>query len=191
MGSFDFVLVLLSFVYALALGHLLSRVGGLLVARERVAFSGLLALAILNAVAQVYVDWLAMWDFRTLAQWDLATVTLFFLSSLLLFLMCASVSPEAPASGETLDMEAFYGRNHRLFYGFYLGLLVVFVALSLVHLKTDNPGLAIQQALANLPYMGCCALAILVRAKWAQWTAGVALLVLTVAWPVVFSAVLA
>ena len=101
MGSFDFVLVLLSFVYALALGHVLSRVGGLLIGRDRVRFSGLLALAIVNAVAQVYVDWLAMWDFRSLAEWDLLTVTLFFLSSLLLFLMCAAVAPEPPAPATT------------------------------------------------------------------------------------------
>lgn len=189
MGSFDFVLILLSFVYALALGHVLSRVGGLLVARERVRFSGLLALAIVNAVAQVYIDWLAMWDFRSLGAWDLYTTTLFFMSSLLLFLMCAAVSPEAPAD-QRVDMEAFYWKNYRLFYGLYLGLLVVFVAMSLVYLRTPTPELALQQALGNLPYALVSLLAILVPARWAQWLAGLALLVLTIAWPVVFSGVL-
>ncbi len=45
MSSFDFVLILLSFVYALALGHVLQRVGGLLVARERVRFMLILRMA--------------------------------------------------------------------------------------------------------------------------------------------------
>ncbi len=190
MGSFDFVLILLSFVYALALGHLLSRVGGLLIARERVRFSGLLALAIVNAVAQVYIDWLAMWDYRGVGEWDLYTVTLFFASSLVLFLMCAAVSPETPPDEKPIDMEAFYWKNRRLFYGLYLILLLVFMAMSLVHLRTPNPELALQQGLGNLPYVLISLLAIFVSTRWAQWLAGIALLVLTIAWPILFSGVL-
>jgi len=189
MSSFDFVLVLLSFVYALALGHLLQRGGGLLVARQRVRFSGLLTLAIVNAVTQVYIDWLAMWDFRSVGEWDLFTVTLFFFSSILLFLMCAAVSPETP-DGQTVDMEAFYWKNYKLFYGLYLLLLIVFVAMSLVYLRTPTPEMALQQGLANTPYVLVTLFALLVSARWAQWTAGIALFVLTVAWPLVFSATL-
>lgn len=189
MSSFDFVLILLSFVYALALGHVLQRVGGLLVARERVRFSGLLTLAIVNAVTQVYIDWLAIWDYRGVGAWDLATITLFFVSSIVLFLMCAAVSPEAPAD-QPVDMEVFYWKNRRLFYGLYLILLVVFVAMSLVHLQTLNPELAIQQALGNVPYFLVSFLAFFVSARWVQWIAGVALLVLTIAWPIVFSSVI-
>jgi len=189
MDSFDFVLILLSFVYALALGHLLQRVGGLLVVRERVRFSGLLALAIVNAVIQVYIDWLAMWDYRAVEGWDLYTITLFFVSSVILYLMCAAVAPETPDEG-AIDMEAFYWRNYRLFYGLYLLLLCVFIAMSMVHLRTETPELALQQGLGNLPYVLICLLALFVPARWAQWTAGVALLVLTIAWPIVFSSAL-
>lgn len=189
MNSFDFVLVLLSFVYALALGHLLSRVGDLLIARERVRFSGLLSLAIINAVAQVYIDWLGLWDYRSVGEWDLYTVTLFFVSSLVLFLMCAAVSPETP-EGQPIDLEAFYWKNRRLFYGLYLILLLIFVAMSLVYLQTSTPQLALQQGIGNIPYALVALLAIFVSARWAQWLAGVALLVLTIAWPVVFSGAL-
>lgn len=189
MSNFDFVLLLLSFVYALALGHLLSRVGGLLVARERVKFSGLLALALLNAVTQVYIDWLAMWDYRALDLWDLPTITLFFVSAILIFLMCAAVSPDTPED-KPVDMEAFYVRNYRLFYGLYLILLGVFVLMSWVNLRTPNPELAMQQSLANLPFILICLLALLVPARWAQWTAGGALFMLSMAWTVVFSSAL-
>jgi len=186
MGSFDFVLILLSFVYALALGHLLQRVGGLLVARERVRFSGLLTLAIVNAVAQVYIDWLAIWEFRAVGAWDLYTITLFFVSSIVLFLMCAAVAPEAPAD-QSIDMEAFYEKNHRLFYGLYVLLLATFLAMTLV---TPDRDLALQQALGNVPYFLISFLAIFVSARWAQWLAGIALLVLSAAWPIVFSSAL-
>lgn len=189
MGSYDFVLILLSFVYALALGHLLSRVGDLLVARDRVLFSGLLALAILNAVTQVFIDWLAIWDFRTLGAWDLPTITLFFIAAIIIFLMCAAVSPDARGD-DRFDMENFYWKNYRLFYGLYVLLLVTFVGMSFVHLRTSTPGLAIQQALANIPYFAVSFLALLVSKRWAQWVAGVLLFVLSIAWPVVFSSVL-
>lgn len=186
MESFDFVLILLSFVYALALGHLLQRVGGLLVARERVRFSGLLALAIVNAVAQVFIDWLAIWDYRALGAWDLYTVTLFFVSSIVLFLMCAAVAPEA-GPDQPVDMEAFYEKNHRLFYGLYVLLLITFLGMTLV---APDPDVGLRQALGNAPYFLISFLAIFVRARWAQWTAGLALLVLSVAWPIVFSSAL-
>ena len=186
MESFDFVLILLSFVYALALGHLLSRVGLMLIARRRVRFSGLLALLILKAVIEVYIDWLAMWDYRGVESWDLYTITLFFLASIVLYLMCAAAAPEAPED-KTIDMEAFYWGNYRLFYGLYIGLLAVFIAMSLVYLQTPTPWLALQVALGNAPYLLISLFAIFVPARWAQWTAGIAMLVLTLAWPVVFS----
>jgi len=44
VSAFEHVTALLSFVYALALTHLLARIAELIVARERIKFSGLLAL---------------------------------------------------------------------------------------------------------------------------------------------------
>jgi len=104
--------------------------------------------------------------------------------------MCASVSPEAPADGKadnTIDMEAFYWSNYRLFYGLYIALLVVFVAMSLVYLQTPTPWLAFQVASANAPYLAISLFAVFVPARWAQWAAAIAMLILTVAWPIVFS----
>jgi hypothetical protein len=189
MSNFDFVLLLLSFVYALALGHVLVRVGGLLIARDRVVFSGLLALTIFNAMTQVYIDWLAMWDYHSIDAWDLPTVTLFFVAAILIFLMCVAASPETPAD-ETIDMEAFYQKQYRLFYGLYIILLVVFVAMCFVQLRTPNPELALKQSLSNLPGFALSFLAFFVPARWAQWVAGISLLVLSIAWLIAYSSVL-
>lgn len=49
MTVFEHVTTLFSFVYALALTHLLARIAELIVARDRVRFSGLLALGMVNA----------------------------------------------------------------------------------------------------------------------------------------------
>ncbi|MEM5518649.1 hypothetical protein WNY37_16950 [Henriciella sp. AS95] len=186
MTGFDLVLLLLSFVYALALGHLLSRLGALLVARDRVRFSGLLALAMLNAVTQVYIGWLAMWDFRDVESWDLYTITLFLLSAILIYLMCVAASPETP-DNEPVDMEAFYWSNHRLFYGLYLGLLGTYIAMTAVYLMTPTPELAVQQSLGNVPFILTSLLAIFISARWAQWMAGLLMFFMSAGWAIIFS----
>ena len=62
MTAFEHVTALFSFVYALALTHLLARIAELIVARDRVKFSGLLALGMINAILVVFANWLSLWD---------------------------------------------------------------------------------------------------------------------------------
>src|SRR3954454_6788587 len=106
MTSFDFILVLLSFVFALAIGQVLASAGRLLVARRRVKFSALLALAMLNALVTAFVSWLTMWGFRDTKGINLYDVTAFFVMSILIYLNCMAASPE-PEEDE-IDMEAFF-----------------------------------------------------------------------------------
>src|SRR5581483_12458406 len=69
MTAFDHVIVLLSFVYALALTHLLSRIGGLIANSQRVTWSWLLGLAIANALLNLLINWLALLGFRDQTSW--------------------------------------------------------------------------------------------------------------------------
>ena len=85
MTAFEHVTALLSFVYALALRHLLARIAELVVARDRVRFSGLLALGMANAIVLVFANWLSIWDFRSLKTWDLASITVEFLLAISMF----------------------------------------------------------------------------------------------------------
>src|SRR5438876_8064485 len=94
MTAFEHVTALLSFVYALGLTHLLVRVAELIVARERVRFSGLLALAMANAILLVFADWLSLWDLRSIKSWDLASIAIQLLFALSLYLICALVGPK-------------------------------------------------------------------------------------------------
>src|SRR5215469_1523196 len=106
MQAFDYVLILLSFIYALALGHLLSRIGSLLLAAERVIFSPLAVLMAVNAAWTLFFCWLGLWGLHTMASWDIASVFAQFVFTLLLFFICVFAAPEAAASGTT-DTEAF------------------------------------------------------------------------------------
>src|SRR5205814_784166 len=107
MSAFEHVTALWSFVYALALTHLLARIAELIVARDRVRFSGLLALGMANAILLVFADRLSLWDLRSIKSWDLASVTIQLLVAISVFLICALVGPKVPDEGE-IDLEDFF-----------------------------------------------------------------------------------
>lgn len=188
MSAFDYVLLLLSFIFALALAHLLSRVGQLIVERHRVKFSGLLALAILNTVMLVYMNWLQLWDARHMAQWDLLTVTTLFIFSTLQYFVCATVAIEMPAEGQ-LDMDAYYWRQHGPYWLLMLLLVLSAIASNVVLIKA-NAEKFFQENLSNVPFLVVPLFALGVKARWAQWVAGFLLFVTIVATSIVFSAVL-
>jgi hypothetical protein len=146
MAAFDHILLLFSFVFALALTHLLSRVGTLLLARKRVKFSALHALEIINAVGWVYANWLLLWDLHGIKNWDLLSITIWFAF--------------ATALG---------------------------IATNTVFLKTSDPSLFLKANVGTVPDFAPPILALVVSARWAQWVAGVAILVLTIWWMIAFS----
>ncbi|MBV9550210.1 MAG: hypothetical protein JO256_11115 [Alphaproteobacteria bacterium] len=99
MTAFDHVLLLLSFVYALALTHLLSRTAALLVAGSRVRLSGLLILAMVNAAILVFGNWLVLWDAHGISTWGLYSIVMQFLLAVGQFFLCATAAPDIAAEG--------------------------------------------------------------------------------------------
>jgi hypothetical protein len=189
VSAYDHIMVLLSFVYALAIAHLLSRIGALLLARKRVRFSALQALAMLNAGSQPFLNWLVTRDTHGVLEWSLAEITGAFLFAVTNFLVCAAAAPEVPAEG-TVDLDAFYWENRRLFWGLLVLMFVVALAANVAFLKLSDPSLFIRATLGTLPFFLPSALAIAIRARWAQWTAGLGLAALTIAWGVIFTGVI-
>jgi hypothetical protein len=189
MGAFDHIVLLLSFVFALALTHLLSRVGALVLARKRVTFSGLQALVIVNAVVQVFLNWLTLWADRGVKNWDLLDITLLFVFALTNYFVCAAAAPEGGLEGP-IDMQAFYWENRRLFYGLIALLMIAAIAGNVTYFKTGDPGLFWSETWTTLPFFAPCALAFFVSARWAQWVSGVSLLAMSIAWAIAFSGAL-
>ena len=188
MAAFEHVVLLLSFVYALALTHLLSRIGALLIARARVRFSGLLALAMANAIVLVYSDWLSLWDLRGIKSWDIASVTLQFVFAIMAYFMCSLAAPEG-GEGE-IDMEDFYWRQRQPFYWIILVLLVMSLAINAEYLETPDPSLFLKENMAVLPMFVPVGIALLFPARWAQWFGGIALFLMTTGFTIVFSSTL-
>src|SRR5690349_13329090 len=68
MSAFEHVILLLSFVYALALTHLLLSIAGMIRAASRVRFSIIFAFWMANAFMVIIGDWISFYDLRALPR---------------------------------------------------------------------------------------------------------------------------
>lgn len=186
MSAFEHITALLSFVYALALTHLLARIGELVVVRERVRFSGLLALGMLNAIVLVFVNWLSLWDLRLMTSWDLASIVTQFLVPVAMYVVCALAGPKAPDEGE-IDMEQFFWHQRLYFYAAILAVLVLSLLANLAFLKTGNMALFIGENGATLAIMVPTLTALISRNRVIQWVCGLIILAMLIAFAVLFS----
>lgn len=189
MTAFEHVTALFSFVYALALTHLLARIAELIVARERVRFSGLLALGMTNAVLLVFANWLSIWDLRSIKNWDLASITIQFLFAISVFVTCVLVGPKAPEQ-DAIDLEDFFWRQRPYFYAAVVACVVLSLFANLAFLKTSNAALFIKENLTNLPMLIPTVVALVSRRRWIQWAAGLAFLAMMIGYTVAFCSTL-
>ena len=186
MSAFEHVTALLSFVYALALTHLLARVAELIIARDRIKFSGLLALGMVNAVLLVFVNWLSLWDLRSVTSWDIGSVAIQFLFAVSVYVVCALVAPKVSDEG-VLDLEDFFWRQRFYFYGAIIICLVLALLANIDFLKASDPTLFLKENLGTIAILVPSVVGLISRKYAAQWVAGVCLLFLTIGFAVVFS----
>jgi len=185
MTAFEHVTALFSFVYALALTHLLARIAELIVARDRVKFSGLLALGMLNAILVVFANWLSLWDLHVITSWNLASITVQFLFAVNVFLICVLVGPKARDEGP-IDLEDFFWRQRPYFYGALVACAVLSLLANLDFLKTANAALFVKQNLTVLPMLIPTVLGMVSRKRWVQWAAGLCYLASILGYTIAF-----
>ena len=177
MGAYQHVIVLLSFIYALALTHLFTRIGALLLARERVTFSTLLAMAQANAILTVCLNWLFLWNLHDIQVWQITPIIIELAFASAVFFLCIFCAPDV-AADDPVDMEAFYWRQRVPFYGAALAVQLIGMAGLAVYAVTANSGVTASTALPVVAMVVPTALALLMRARWAQWAGAVGYFVL-------------
>ena len=112
MHAFDYVMTLMSFVYALAIAHLLATVGDIIGAWSRIRFSWLNAAWMMFAFLGVLVWWLGMWGTHDLKVWSVEPVAIFFLLAANLYLVTRLVCARIPHEGP-VDLAAFHNLEGR------------------------------------------------------------------------------
>jgi hypothetical protein len=174
---FGQVTTLLSFVYALALSHILTSSTELVWARDRLRFSARQALWMLSAVISTTNNWISLAAFSGAVHWNTATIAEFFGSAVVQYYSCSLISMRAPEGGDA-DMVAFFEKQRRPFF-------IAFAALSGIIVLEDwfrhtwNSVTSI-----NLGFIAVLAVAGWARPIWLQWAA----LVLTLAMQAYFLA---
>jgi hypothetical protein len=177
MHAFDFVVILVSFIYALALTHLLSRIGALILASVRIA--PLVLLVAVNAAWAVFFSWLGLWGLHAMTNWDIGSILAQFAFAIGLYFICVFAAPGAE-QGKT-DTEAFYWAQYRRFYWSYIITITVGIAANTTFLESSDPSLFLKWNIASFPMYLPCILALTVKSRWAQWAAGIGLFAVTAA----------
>jgi len=121
---FQHVTVLVSFIFAIALTHVFSSASQLLLARDRVRFSALLAVSMLNAAFGVIINWLSLWDLQNLKHWSLQEVLLQLGWVVPNYFICSLVAMPVSENGP-VDMSAFFAQHRRIIFSATIALSVM------------------------------------------------------------------
>jgi len=121
---FQHVTVLVSFIFAIALTHVFSSASQLLLARDRVRFSALLAVSMLNAALGVIINWLSLWELQNIKHWSLTEVLLQLGWVIPNYFSCSLVAMPV-SEGGPIDMPAFFQRQRRIIFSATIALSVM------------------------------------------------------------------
>ena len=127
MSPFEFIILFFSFIYTLALTHLLFAWTRMLRHRRQLIFSWPHFLWMMVALGNLSINWISQWDFRTNGALALGTIAAGFLFVVINYFVCALVSPDFE-EGETYDMKRF----HECESPTYIGATLVLIATSIV-----------------------------------------------------------
>lgn len=180
MERFELLVVLLSFVYALALTHLLGSIAAMLLDRGRTRFSLVQALWMLAAVMLLFNNWLSLEAFRG-AEWSAGLAAWALMFAIVQYVACALVSPRPARAGAGIDMAAHHARHGRLFKAAFVLTAAMAMAGNLVAYLSAGagagPALAAQTPVVLM--MGVTLVALWRREAWVQFAcSGVLILVL-------------
>jgi len=121
---FQHITVLVSFIFAIALTHVFSSASQLLLDRDRVRFSALLAVSMVNAALGVIINWLGLWELQNLKHWSLTEVLLQLGWVIPNYFSCSLVAMPVRESG-LVDMPAFFERQRRVIFSATIALSVM------------------------------------------------------------------
>jgi hypothetical protein len=121
MHAFDYLVTLFSFVFAMAIGHVLATVGDMVVASRRLTFSWLNAGWMLVVLLAVIAWWLGIWDLRKQGSWPTVTIGLFFCAACGLYVTARIACPRIAPEGH-VDLREFHlreGPKYMIGYGLF------------------------------------------------------------------------
>jgi hypothetical protein len=189
MSPFEFIVFFFSFIYTLALTHLLFAATRMVRYRRQLVLSWPHLLWMLVALGNLAANWISLWDFRSEGSLSLSTIAIGFLLTIINYALCALVSPDFEG-GESYDLTRFHECEGPTYIGAMLALVIASIAVNFLAgaaLGIANWANENYLVTANLIPL---ALALTVKRAWAQLVAPAALLVIVTAYAVIYYPVL-
>src|SRR5262245_31498866 len=154
MHAFDYLVTLFSFVFALAIAHVLATVGDMVVASRRLTFSWLNAGWMLTVLLAVIAWWLGIWDLRRQQSWPTPTIAFFFTAACGLYVLARIACPRIPVEGP-VDLRDFHrteGPKYMIGFGaFSVFTIATNTSFGLVNGATSSGGSWLSQNAAVIP----------------------------------------
>lgn len=176
MGPYEFIIAFLSFIYALALTHLLLASARMLRHRDRIRFSAPHILWMIVALVSLTGNWLSAWDFHTQRTLSLPTIIMAILFAILNYLLCALVSPEFDEA-EDYDLNRFHEQQGPTYIGARIVLAIAALAVNFAAAFELGIRTWAQQNFGIVLVLILCTVALVSRARWVQWFVPAALIV--------------
>lgn len=167
MGAFEHIIALLSFVYALAIAHLLMTAARLIASSERVRFSWFHAYWMANALFVLVIDWISFWDMHAVSTWTIASIAMVLMQSFVDYMQAALACPEIPPDGE-IDLVAFHATRARRYIGAFAVTTVWALVDNLYFGGGYNLAELTMQNFAVVPLIFVATFATIVRRRWAD-----------------------
>jgi len=174
---FEHVTVLLSFVFALALGHILTSTTELTWARRRLRFWWLQALWMLSAVLSILVNWIGLAPLSSMKHWSPAEITLQFVAAVVQYYTCSLISIRPEKDG-VVDMPAFYEQERPSIFTAYSAMMIVSMFQNAW--DASSYGMTESMMLQSVGVVALMLVATLIAGwagpRWLQWAAVIAML---------------
>ena len=126
MDLFEYILILTSVIYALAVAQILSGVSRMAQATGPVRGYLPQRIWIFNLFLLIFLIWWATWEFRSV-DWTFPQYAYLLVAPTLLFFVCSLLTPQL-LEGDGADIEAHFARVRRPFFGtFFFAVIAVVV----------------------------------------------------------------
>jgi hypothetical protein len=172
---YEQIVLLLSFVFAIAMTHLLASATELILARGRVVFSGLQALWMLNALLGLMVNWLSVYGLSTLQHLTPGDVLINFGQAVIQYFTCSLLSMRVPEHG-AVDMPANFEKQRRVIMAAFAALYAAAMAGNYFYPQPNGLPVSawMQEDALILAGAVMLAAAAFARDAWLQWAAAIA-----------------
>ena len=168
MHAYDFILILLSFVYAAAVTHVLSTAGEIIIASKRVRLSWFSAGWMFVSLLFSCGWWIGLWDLHTITTWSIGSIALYFSIAAGIYLYARLVSPRIPEKG-MIDLQEFHAQEGRKYLIAYMILSWVTVAVNAVLGQVNGIAQWSAQNIVIVPMaLATSVAAIAIKRRWIQ-----------------------